>query len=727
MTDLRGRFREVDRVAVPDLEQALRRPGTTRQEISPARRLLASSAALIMAMASFAFAVIAFDGDVRRPVAPAESAITPIQRENGPIFYRVGGEEGPGWIESVWPDGTERQIAFEDAGDGIAQIAWSPDGARIAYSNADPEQPGIYVVEADGSGRVQLTDGVNDGWPSWSPDGARIVFSSTRHDLSAEPCTSSGDPDLVCQTDIYVMDSNGSNVTHLRTGPGAEYQPVWSPDGTTIAFTKAFETWIATVVCVMNADGTEISQISSSDGGSDSSPSWSPDGSQIAFWGFRYESTGIWIVGTDGSNELQILGEDWYSVEHPVWSPDGTLIAFVGSPNGGEAALDDELYVMRPDGTGVTQLVAAPGNGVTGEVAWQPITRPAASRDPTPSPSPDVPALNPRVTATIPIGAFPHAIAVAEGAAWATVDNAGGGPNDHLLVRIDPATNEIVETIPIREAGDVAYGAGALWVISWDGENFGENVLLRIDPATGNVVATVRLGSIASNVGFGFDSAWATVANDGNPAAGQVLRIDPATNVVVARIPVAEGWPRDLVIGEGSVWVYGHSKLEEHGWVASSLWRIDPTTNEVAAVLDESGFLGDGSFLPDNVAVGEGWIWAADDRGNGVRIDAATGVLATFRPRAGSEEPNGFAWPYAVYAGHVFFGLGTIKVLDTETFGVVGSIPLKSQVADSALDPVTGTLWIANLRGHGHSDRPLGSSRSRPLRNRLNFHPVSSL
>jgi DNA-binding beta-propeller fold protein YncE len=229
-------------------------------------------------------------------------------------------------------------------------------------------------------------------------------------------------------------------------------------------------------------------------------------------------------------------------------------------------------------------------------------------------------------------------------------------------------------------------------VASWDE---GENVVLRVDPSTAEVTATIPVGRHASNVGFGFDAVWVTVNTDGGPPAGEILRINPGSNGIVARITVAGGWPRDLVFGEGSVWAYGHSRHTEEVWEASSLWRIDPTTNEVAAtILDQTGFLGDGSFLPDNVAVGEGWLWAASDRGKGLRIDPISGTFTSFDLSEG-----GFAWPFLAYRGYVFFGLEPIRILDTETLQVVGSIALDSQVADAALDPATGTLWIANYEG----------------------------
>lgn len=136
--------------------------------------------------------------------------------------------------------------------------------------------------------------------------------------------------------------------------------------------------------------------------------------------------------------------------------------------------------------------------------------------------------------------------------------------------------------------------------------------------------------------------------------------------------------------------MYGHSRLREHGWEASSLWRIDPLTNELATVLDQQGFLGDGGALPDNLAAGEGVVWAADDKGNGVRIDPATGAVNTF------EVEDGFSWPFLAYDGKVFFGLHAVKILDTRTLEVVGSIDLNSSVVDAAVDASTGSLWITN-------------------------------
>ena len=56
-----------------------------------------------------------------------------------------------------------------------------------------------------------------------------------------------------------------------------------------------------------------------------------------------------------------------------MWSPDGNLIAFVGNLTVDDYSPEDALYVMRPDGTGVTPIADAPGIGVAGDIAWQPM------------------------------------------------------------------------------------------------------------------------------------------------------------------------------------------------------------------------------------------------------------------------------------------------------------------------------------------------------------------
>ena len=69
-----------------------------------------------------------------------------------------------------------------------------------------------------------------------------------------------------------------------------------------------------------------------------------------------------------------------------------------------------------------------------------------------------------------------------------------------------------------------------------------------------------------------------------DPSGGEVVRIDPATNEVTARIPV-DGWPRDIVVGDGSVWLQADTQFSGSDVLAGSLLRIDPATNALDTVL----------------------------------------------------------------------------------------------------------------------------------------------
>src|SRR5439155_366144 len=92
---------------------------------------------------------------------------------------------------------------------------------QLAFSSTVDGNPEIYVINADGSNPVRLTDAAAGNFrPAWSPDGTKIAFTSDR-DGSAE---------------IYVMNADGSNPVRLTNDAAYDAEPAWSPDGTKIAF-----------------------------------------------------------------------------------------------------------------------------------------------------------------------------------------------------------------------------------------------------------------------------------------------------------------------------------------------------------------------------------------------------------------------------------------------------------------------------------------------------------
>ena len=174
-------------------------------------------------------AIIGSDGKGLRKLLsstqPNEAFFIPDWSPDGAwILFEHFVFQGRSRLMAIHPDGTGlHQVAAFDNGRHCICGDWSPDGKRIAYQApgtlASSDYPEIWVMNADGSGRVQLSrNRVRDENPDWSPDGKRIAFYSER------PGTSNAE--------IYVIPAQGTpqarRVTHDPWYNGA---PRWRPTG----------------------------------------------------------------------------------------------------------------------------------------------------------------------------------------------------------------------------------------------------------------------------------------------------------------------------------------------------------------------------------------------------------------------------------------------------------------------------------------------------------------
>ena len=229
---------------------------------------------------------------------------------------------------------------------------WSPDETRIAFTSDRDGDPEIYVMNANGTNPIQLTENllVIDGDPTWSPEGTQIAFVSDRD----------GDDD------IYVISAKGGSTTNLTRNSKTEWYPSWSPDGTRIAYASSPRGDFFNVF-VMNADGTNPTQLTKNPRGTEWYPSWSPDGTRIAFSSDRDGDLEIYVMNADGTNPIRLTKH--HAVEdYPSWSPDGTQIAFSSDRDGG----DLDIFVMNADGSSPVNITRGQGSHDFA-VSWQPL------------------------------------------------------------------------------------------------------------------------------------------------------------------------------------------------------------------------------------------------------------------------------------------------------------------------------------------------------------------
>ena len=112
--------------------------------------------------------------------------------------------------------------------------------------------------------------------------------------------------------EIFVMDADGSNVRRLTDNDVRDSDPVWSPDGTRIAF-ESHEDGYGEIV-VMDADGANRQAVTN-DRHHDEYPVWSPDGTQIAYTSNRDRRYDVVAIDADGSNRRQLT--DTASLDFP--------------------------------------------------------------------------------------------------------------------------------------------------------------------------------------------------------------------------------------------------------------------------------------------------------------------------------------------------------------------------------------------------------------------------
>ncbi len=224
-----------------------------------------------------------------------------------------------------------------------------PGNGKIAFvrsfETADSgSTAAVYVMEPDGTGLERLSSELPAAADlRWSLDGTRLAMAAT-------PGSSSNG-----YTQIYVLNADDSDLTQLTRDPSSEdIDPAWSPDGEKIVFAKWSDDGTSSGLYVTGADGNGQTRLTDS-ARLDSSPAWFPDGSRILFKRDTEGVTQLFVVNADASGERALGAPSGGYIGSLELSPDGRKLVFTRlDPSFGQKNF--EIFVANADGTGEARL-----------------------------------------------------------------------------------------------------------------------------------------------------------------------------------------------------------------------------------------------------------------------------------------------------------------------------------------------------------------------------------
>lgn len=333
------------------------------------------------------------------PGVQAQPAFSP---DGNQVAFVWNGEQGDNRDIYVKMLGTEMPLRLTlDPADDFSP-AWSPDGRSIAFMRSSEPDRGIYLISALGGAARKIFTPVGKiewdrGTLSWSPDGKRLIFPDGKSSRSPSA--------------IYSLTLATGEARPISAPPSfwdGDSSPVFSPDGSKIAFVRGIEGWVRDIY-VMDAGGGSPTRLTS-DNRFVSSLAWTADSSTIVFSSNRAGEYSLWKIPAKGGTpeRLPFGGGDafspaiartgnhlaytevsstwstlridlkspratarrlWSSTRQdsaPQFSPDGTRIAFQSWRSGTQ-----EIWVASSDGANPVRVTSFE-RSLTGSPAWSP-------------------------------------------------------------------------------------------------------------------------------------------------------------------------------------------------------------------------------------------------------------------------------------------------------------------------------------------------------------------
>lgn len=311
------------------------------------------------------------------------------------------------WVVPV-TGGQPRQVTQEGApAGGHGAPAWTPDGRRLVFTASDRRGSSVWSVDAGGTDVRPVADQPAFCFdPLCAPDGRRLLFAGVSSgeqyavwSVAVGPgMRATGQPAVVFALPMASvrqidLSRDGHRLVHaalgtatnlwslpldqatgdaagpavaLTTGSGRYSRPIFSPDGTLLAFDRR-QVGASQDIWVMAPDGTAARQVSS-DPANDANPTFLPGGAGIAFVSERADGDALWSVATNGGNEQRVcdlpagadgvrVSPDGRQAAYHLAGPDGAVNLWVKDISGGaprQLTFDPELVgfpCWSPDGT----------------------------------------------------------------------------------------------------------------------------------------------------------------------------------------------------------------------------------------------------------------------------------------------------------------------------------------------------------------------------------------
>jgi Tol biopolymer transport system component/DNA-binding winged helix-turn-helix (wHTH) protein len=273
-----------------------------------------------------------------------------------------------------------------------ATPAFSPDGTLVAFRQSDgARNAGIYAAAVAGGKSVQVTSSPGDCCPTWSPRGDQIAFMRySRKTVSiytvpplggterrvyqgpaamvaglswspdgralAFPQGTTGDP---TRANISLLSLADFSIRPLSLPPPGwlDHQPVFSPDGSQIAFIRSTVAGVSNDVFVMPATGGQAKRLTFDNRPIMGPPAWTANGREIIFSSNRSATTGLWRVSANGGFPIPVAGPEG-EAKWPSLPAKGDALVYeqwVSKANIWRLDLRDARHLQKPPAALVTE------------------------------------------------------------------------------------------------------------------------------------------------------------------------------------------------------------------------------------------------------------------------------------------------------------------------------------------------------------------------------------